>query len=680
VVSAAAAPFSVLIPERGRPDLLVGTLAALERARSGLTIAHRVRVLVNGAPARDYRELMQRHADVHWQFTPRALGFHGAIERLIAAVDEPWVYLLNSDMRLVPDALRTILPWRASDVFAIASQIEFADSTRRREETGYTLPVRGPDGQLELHDRLPVDAAVRAHVYAGGGASLFQTAALRRFLARSSAYAPFYFEDADWGMQAWAEGLSVLFCPDSRAIHEHRATIGRYVPAATIERIVRRNLEHFRWRYGDLFGAPRWHGGRLDRLRALARGLRSEHRRARQQVLTSAVVGQLHGLHLQRYPHAARWRPGCARVLLVSPFAVLPPAHGGARRIVELARASAASVDWILLHDEAGSEPLPAQADDSCFREIHPIGGRPDAADDVESRWNAHAHPTLLGALRRLIATRQPDLVIFEHVECIGLIEQLDPAMRCVWTLHDAGRLLPPTAQARVRAALLRVATLVLTTEQDRGYWQHRAEVVIENGTRLPPLAPPSAADGSDLLLVAPLRYQPNLDGLREFLEHAWPTLRARHPWLRLRVLAGDCAAAIWGPRPLPAGVDLVEGAVDPAPHYASTLLALNPQGVVEGSALKVAEALAHGRVMVSTASGARGYEALTGDALVRAEDVAAMAAAIAELIADPARRRAAEATAAAAIAPWSWAPRAAQLVALIDALRHGPREIPGRR
>lgn len=673
-MSAAGAAFSVLIPERGRPDLLAGTLAALAVARRGVAPRHQVRVLVNGAAESDYRELVQRHADVHWQFAARALGFHGAIGRLLAAVEEPWVYLLNSDMRLAPDALHAILPWRAEDVFAIASQIEFADRARRREETGYTVPARDADGQLELHDVLPVDVAVRGHLYAGGGASLFQTRPLRRYLARSNAYAPFYFEDADWSVQAWAEGLSVLFCPTSRAVHEHRATIGRYVPATTVERIVRRNLEHFRWRYGDLFGAPRWHGGHLDRLRALGRSLRGEHRRARRQVRASTTHGQLDGLHHQRYPHAARWRTGCARVLLVSPFAVLPPAHGGARRIVELARASSNAVDWILLHDEAGIAPQPAHVDDVCFREIHPIAGRPDAAEDVEARWDAHAHPTLRGALDRLITTRQPELIVFEHVECVGLIEQLDAVVPCMWTLHDAGRLLPPTAQSRVRAALGRVAALVLTTDQDRGYWQHPRERVIANGARLPVTAPAPATEGSDLLLLAPLRYPPNRDGLREFLRLAWPLLRARHPGLRLRVLGGDAASAIWGDQPLPAGVDLVDGAVDPTPHYASTLLALNPQSAIEGSALKVAEALAHGRVMVSTDSGARGYEALVSDALVRVPDVAAMATAVLDLLADPARRRAAEAAAPAAIAPWSWTRQAAQLVALIDSLcQHRP-------
>ena len=73
---------------------------------------------------------------------------------------------------------------------------------------------------------------------------------------------------------------------------------------------------------------------------------------------------------------------------------------------------------------------------------------------------------------------------------------------------------------------------------------------------------------------------------------------------------------------------------------------------------------------MVSTAEGARGYEALACDALVRVADVAAMAPAIAALIADPARRRAAEVAAQAAVTPWSWSLRAAQLVELVDRLR----------
>ncbi|HWS26578.1 MAG TPA: glycosyltransferase [Xanthomonadales bacterium] len=476
----AATGFQVLIPERGRPDLLAGTLAALAQARMGLGAAHDVQVLVNGAPAQDYAPLVQQHQDVRFSFEPRALGFHGAIARLLAQARAPWVYLLNSDMRLHPDALRAILPWRDTDVFAIASQIEFADRSRRREETGYTVPVRGPDGQLELHDRLPIDGSVRGHLYAGGGASLFQTCALRRYLALSHAYAPFYFEDADWSMQAWAEGLRVLFCPDSRAVHEHRGTIGRYVPARTIERIVRRNLGHFRWRYGDLFDAPRWGEGAVERLAAIGRALRSEHRNTRRRVLAGRGAALWSQLHQQRYPHAQRWRDGRPRVLLVSPFALLSPDHWRVSAGLNLARASAQRIDWLLLHDGAEGEPQ-AAADDACFREIQPIAGCAAGAD-LEARCAAHARPQLLAALQQLIATRRPDLVCFEHVECLGLIEQLRRDVPIIWSLPDSGGNLTPPLQQRVRAALPKVAALVLGPAHALGHWRHRNERVMDSG------------------------------------------------------------------------------------------------------------------------------------------------------------------------------------------------------
>lgn len=655
-------PIAVLIPERGRPDELAATLAALAPACAGIEPAPRVRVLVNGAPRADYARLQASHPGIEWRFRRRALGYHGAIARLLAASSESWVYLLNSDMRLQPDALRALLPWRADDVFAIASQLDFVDRLRRREETGYTLPVLDSEGRLALHDAVAPDGSVRGHLYAGGGASLYQRVPLLKYLKRSRAYAPFYFEDADWGMQAWADGLSVLYCAASRADHVHRATIGRYYSAAAVERIVARNLEHFRWRYGDLFGAARGAAGPLRRLRP-------EHALARRQVRASAAASCYRHLHLQRHPQAPRWRTGLPRVLVVSPFAVLPPAHGGARRIVELARASAALLDCALLHDEGGSQALPAQADDSCFRAIHPVGGRPADDGSPDGRWQAHAHPALRAELGRLVHALRPDVIAFEHVECIGLIEQLEAAPACVWTLHDAGRALPPAAQARVRAALARVDALVLTTAADRGYWGHRRECVIENGVRLPPDAAAPSGDAGPLLMLAPLRYAANRAGLADFLAQAWPQLAARHPALRLRVLAGEGGRAQLQ-APLPERVDVLDGYVDPAAHYAQALLAINPQGAIEGSALKLAEALAHGRAIVSTASGARGYEALQTPALVRCGSVAAMADAISRLLEDAAGRHAAEAQARAAIAPWSWTTRAQAWAGLLRSLR----------
>jgi GT2 family glycosyltransferase len=468
--SAANDAFAVLIPERGRPDLLAETLRALAAACAAIDTPHRVHVLVNGSPPADYGLLIEKNPHVDWCFHRRPLGFHGAIARLLEMTDANWVYLLNSDMQLEPSALAELLPWRHPDVFAIASQIEFADRTRRREETGWTWPVRNADGQLELHDLAPPDESVRGTFYAGGGASLFQTPMLRRYFRRSRAYAPFYFEDADWAVQAWSAGASVLFCPSSRAVHVHRGTINRYVRPYTLQRIVQRNLQHFRWRYADMLNAPRWDGSTASRLGAVRRYVSREHRLARRAVKASPLRNCLAYVAHKRYPHVQRWRRR-PRVLLVSPFAILPPAHGGARRIIELVRATADRIDWVLLHDEAGARPRPASSDDGLFREIHPVGGRPDRGADWETRWQDHAHPTMYAEMSRLIASARPNVVCFEHLECIGLIESLAVPIPLFWTLHDAGRELPAGAAGRVRAMLGRVDTLIVTTESDLGYW-----------------------------------------------------------------------------------------------------------------------------------------------------------------------------------------------------------------
>lgn len=293
---------SVLIPERGRPDLLGDTLAAATAALAQVSVPHELRVLVNGAPAADYVALQSRFPAVRWAFVGHALGYHGAVQLLAHGAEYAHVYLLNSDMRLHPDALAELLPLCAPEVFAIASQIHFADRSRRREETGYTVPVLNADGQLELHDLLPPDDAPRSHVYAGGGASLFQRDLLRRYLRLSQAYAPFYFEDADWGMQAWAEGYQVLYCPRSQAVHEHRATIARYYSEAEIDAVVARNLAHFRWRYGDLFGAPRHGPGVREQAASLLRSADREHRQARLAARRGAQLGHLRDLPQPQRP------------------------------------------------------------------------------------------------------------------------------------------------------------------------------------------------------------------------------------------------------------------------------------------------------------------------------------------------------------------------------------------
>lgn len=257
----------VLIPERGTPEHLAACLASLAEAARATTEAIAVRVVVNGCDPAPYADLAMHHPGVVWEFEPRALGYGGAIERGLQGIEQDWVYLLNSDMVLAPEALATLLPWRDDRTFAIASQIFFSDPDRRREETGWT-DFRISAGMTEHFDRTPEGKSVRGHLYAGGGASLFRTDLLRRYASATGMYAPFYFEDADWGVQAGRAGWAVKFCPASVVTHAHRATIGRFYEAAEIARIVRRNQLQFEARHGF--------GGRAKLLEGETRATRRE--------------------------------------------------------------------------------------------------------------------------------------------------------------------------------------------------------------------------------------------------------------------------------------------------------------------------------------------------------------------------------------------------------------------
>jgi GT2 family glycosyltransferase len=241
---------SILIPERANPDLLSECLASVNAACRMVDEPCEVIVVVNGSPQSLYRELVDQHKPVRWIFSEAPLWFGGAVQRGLEAARYDWVYLLNNDMVLDALAFSSLLPWRAPHVFGIASQIYFQDPEKRREETGWTV-CRQMDGMIEILDDVANDdSTVRGTFYPGGGASLFRRDLLARLARQTSVYAPFYWEDVEWGTCAWRLGYESLYCPASKAWHGHRQTNRKFFSEPEIERILNRNRFIFHLRNG----------------------------------------------------------------------------------------------------------------------------------------------------------------------------------------------------------------------------------------------------------------------------------------------------------------------------------------------------------------------------------------------------------------------------------------------
>ena len=140
------------------------------------------------------------------------------------------------------------------------------------------------------------------------------------------------------------------------------------------------------------------------------------------------------------------------------------------------------------------------------------------------------------------------------------------------------------------------------------------------------------------LLFVGSAGHRPNLAGVTWFLRACWPAIRAARPAARFRIVGfGDWSAL---PADLAAqpGVEVVGGVDDLAPEYGQARAAICPILEGAGSQIKVIEACAYGRPVVSTAFASGGFGPEIERALSVASDPAGFAQACIDLLADPAR------------------------------------------
>jgi len=139
------------------------------------------------------------------------------------------------------------------------------------------------------------------------------------------------------------------------------------------------------------------------------------------------------------------------------------------------------------------------------------------------------------------------------------------------------------------------------------------------------------------VLVTGAFGWAPNLHGLRRFLEHGWPALRALAPQAVLRVVGRDLPAgrlsALAGEHAELAGyVERIE------PEFARASLLLVPLWSGAGARIKIVEAMMSGTPVVSTPLGAEGLGATPGRELVLAESPEELAREVAALLGDPER------------------------------------------
>lgn len=337
------------------------------------------------------------------------------------------------------------------------------------------------------------------------------------------------------------------------------------------------------------------------------------------------------------------------RVLWLGSEVTAQPRSGGALRSARLLAALAAHADVDLVTTEP-SDPVPPVASH------HPSAKPPRAvvvASALGRSWSLgtarSVSPEAVRVARRLAAGA--DHVVAEWVHLAPLVPPAGPYVLSVHNV-EAERLrdTPPAgdavrrwfqrrdarlvARAERRLAADPRATVVAVSERDR-VMLGGAGHVVENGTDLPPSVTP-VPDPGDLVFVGAMGYPPNRDAVEWWAAEVWPLLPDGTPPLTVAGRGAEAALAHLAAHP---GVRVVGEVADVGPVLERAALVVVPLRHGGGTRLKVLEAFAAGRPVVSTAKGVEGLD--VGDACVVADGAAAFAGAVAGLLADlPQRRR----------------------------------------
>jgi glycosyltransferase involved in cell wall biosynthesis len=368
-----------------------------------------------------------------------------------------------------------------------------------------------------------------------------------------------------------------------------------------------------------------------------------------------------------------RGRTGKPAILVAACYLPFPLSHGGAVRMYNLMRGAADSFDQILVAFSPSLDSVPDELLAICSEVVvvqstgshdRPLTERPDTVEEFD-RAEFHA------ALKQAIRKWKPQIVQLEFTQMAAYADDCKGA-RTILVEHDItldlyGQLLAygddweterehQKWQTFERAAWRQVDCVITMSDKDRAMVEgaKRVESLI-NGVDLGRFQPSAQEpESARLLFIGSFAHLPNVLALDWFLKKVWPALSRLNP--TLHVVAGRrpeyyLERYIDKARPdlRQPGIELEAFVSDVRPAYRRAEIVIAPLLASAGTNIKIMEAMAMGKAIVSTPGGVNGLIIETNRDVIVARDPDAMSDAIEYLITHPDRRRALETAARAA-------------------------------
>ncbi len=350
------------------------------------------------------------------------------------------------------------------------------------------------------------------------------------------------------------------------------------------------------------------------------------------------------------------------RILGVTPTPTHPTTAGNRARycaLLDRLQAGGATVRLIHVDHEAGDAAAMAVHWRGGFRRVPFTQPEPQHA-----RWNRFARrvrnrlgiplserqdvddwydPAIAAAVREEVAEFRPHALLMLYLWFSAALDVVPPN---VLRVLDAQDVFTDRAERMARAGVAQDwfsvprreearaldrfdLVLAIQEEEAQHYRALSSTPVVTVSHFLPTLARAPLTSAPKVLIVGSDNVV-NIHGLRWFLAAVWPDVIAARPDARL-VVVGRVGAHI---TPAPS-LDIVGVLDDVRSAYERCALVINPLQGGTGLKIKGAEALAAGRVVISTVSAAIGLESAEGHGLVTCRSAPEMASSIVKLLND---------------------------------------------
>ena len=180
--------------------------------------------------------------------------------------------------------------------------------------------------------------------------------------------------------------------------------------------------------------------------------------------------------------------------------------------------------------------------------------------------------------------------------------------------------------------------------------------------------------DSRVMAFLGRMDYYPNIDGVLFFIEEIFPLVRRRIPLAQLRIIGSNPSRAIRNLAGIP-GVTVTGHVPDVRTHLEDAAVGVVPLRLARGTQNKILELMAAGIPVVTTATAAKGIQAVAGRDLLVADQPAEFAQQVIEVLEQPElRSQLAAAGARQVAAAHAWEPSMARFEEILArvAAAHG--------